>query len=239
MSEEQKASPVGPPRILERSLVVLIGSILAMSPAAILWGAGRLVEVVSTIAHSPEVAVSVPADKPISETPEPKPPMSIESPPPVSELVEIDMIPLESAFRFDVTPDWILAHWPRVSAGLAELRLQGYRVPLTTGTREDDIAGSLTYYFTPEQTVQRITFHGTTGNPNRLVAFLARNYGFVHRKTNHAGLFLYVVPEPGNVDEVRSFLWIRPKQILHQADRYHRFDLELVIERPSRPGARY
>ncbi|RMF87183.1 MAG: hypothetical protein D6741_20870 [Planctomycetota bacterium] len=238
MSEEQKAPPAGPPRILERSLVVLIGSMLALSPAAILWGAGRLVEVVSTIAHSPEVAVSLPAEKPVA-APKPKIPAGIESPPPASELVEIDTIPLESAFRFDVTPDWILTHWPRVSAGLAELRLQGYRVPLTTGTREDDIAGSLTYYFTPEQTVQRITFHGTTGNPNRLIAFLTRNYGFVHRKTNHAGLFLYVVPEPGNLDEVRSFLWIRPKQILHQGDRYHRFDLELVIERPSQPVGRY
>ena len=45
---------------------------------------------------------------------------------PVGDLAEV--------FRFDVTTDWILRRWPRVSTGLAEIQLQGYRVPLMTGS---------------------------------------------------------------------------------------------------------
>ncbi|MFH1922777.1 MAG: agmatine deiminase family protein, partial [Planctomycetota bacterium] len=37
---------------------------------------------------------------------------------------------LHEVFRFDVTPDWIVRRWPRVSAGLPYLELQGYRAPL-------------------------------------------------------------------------------------------------------------
>ena len=43
---------------------------------------------------------------------------------------------LDEVLRFDLTPDWILHRWPRVSTGLAQLDLQGYRVPLVSGTRE-------------------------------------------------------------------------------------------------------
>lgn len=85
-------------------------------------------------------------------------PISVEGTP-VRDLAEV--------FRFDVTTDWILRHWPRVSTGLAQLQLQGYRVPLVTGTGEADLAGSLTYYFNARQKVQRITFCGTTGDAAR------------------------------------------------------------------------
>lgn len=235
---EEKAAPKGPPRILERSLVVTIGAMLAMSPAAILWGAGRLSQVLSTIAKAPEIAMSVSGDANSgggSGGELTLPDVDLGEPPPVDKLLETQSMPMEAVFRFDVTTDWILANWPRVSAGLADWRLQGYRVPLSTGTGENDLAGALTYYFSPDQAVERITFRGTTGNPNQLIAFLVQHYGFVHRKTNHAGLFLYVVPEPGATNDVRSFLWIRPKQVLHAADRHRRFNVELVLERPRSP----
>jgi len=92
--------------------------------------------------------------------------------------------------------------------------LQGYRVPLLTGTREDDLAGAVTYYFNPRQEVQRITFRGTTGNANRLIQYLAAQFGFCHRPTNDPGLFLYVVPEEGSRGGVKSYLWIRPQRVL-------------------------
>ncbi|HEV3024657.1 MAG TPA: DUF6690 family protein, partial [Pirellulales bacterium] len=57
------------------------------------------------------------------------------------------VVDVQQAFRFDVTSAWVLGRWPRVSAGLSQLDLQGYRVPLVTGTKPDDLAGSLTYYF--------------------------------------------------------------------------------------------
>ena len=59
-------------------------------------------------------------------------PISVEGAP-VGDLAEV--------FRFDVTTDWILRRWPRVSTGLAQLQLQGYRVPLVTGTAQTDLAG--------------------------------------------------------------------------------------------------
>ncbi len=59
--------------------------------------------------------------------------------------------------RFDVTVEWVMQRWPRVSTGLPYLQLQGYRVPLVTGTKVADLAGSLTYYFNARQQVQRIT----------------------------------------------------------------------------------
>ena len=70
-----------------------------------------------------------------------------------------------SVFDFQITPEWIVAHWPAVSTGLAQLQLEGYRVPLVTGTAQHDLAGSLTYYFNAEQKLQQITFVGTTGDP--------------------------------------------------------------------------
>ncbi len=45
-----------------------------------------------------------------------------------------------SVFSFEVTPEWILARWPSVSTGLAQLQLEGYRVPLVTGTGQEDVA---------------------------------------------------------------------------------------------------
>ena len=60
---------------------------------------------------------------------------------------------LGEVIRFDGSPEWVMARWPRVTAGLANLDLQGYRVPLVSGTAQDDLAGSLTYYFDRNQQV--------------------------------------------------------------------------------------
>ena len=76
----------------------------------------------------------------------------------------IDIQPLAAVFRCDITPPWVMSQWSRVSTGLAELDLHGYRVALISGTREGDLAGSLTYYFNIQQRLQRITFQGSTGD---------------------------------------------------------------------------
>ena len=78
------------------------------------------------------------------------------------------VVGVADAFRFNITIPWVLANWSRVSTRLAETQLQGYRVSLVTGTRPDDLAGSLTYYFNPQQHLVKITFFGTTGDPNKL-----------------------------------------------------------------------
>ncbi len=86
---------------------------------------------------------------------------------------------LGEVLRFDISPQWVMARWPRVTASLAELDLQGYRVPLVTGTRQDDLAGSLTYYFDKEHRVVRIAFRGTTGDPRRIIALATTRFNFV------------------------------------------------------------
>ncbi len=145
----------------------------------------------------------------------------------------IPLAGLAEVLRFDVSLEWVMNRWPRVSAALAQIQLQGYRVPLVTGTAEDDLAGALTYYFNPRQEVQRITFHGTTGNARRLVELLATRYGFTRRLTNDASSFVYEALNPEN--KPKSVLWIRPAQVVKAEETYQRYQLVLVLERPEEP----
>jgi len=138
---------------------------------------------------------------------------------------------LTEVLRFDVKPGWIVARWPRVSAGLGQLQLQGYRVPLVTGTAHDDLAGALTYYFNPRQQVQRITFDGTTGDTQKLLHLMTTRYGLARRLTNDPGLFVYEVAGPDG--RARSRLWIRPAGVVKSSEPYRRFDVSFALERPE------
>lgn len=146
-------------------------------------------------------------------------------------LLDVPAYDLADVFRFDLSPDSVVARWPRVSSGLAYLELQGYRVPLVTGTAEDDVAGALTYYFNPRQQVQRITFQGTTGNAGRLVSHVTSRFGLARQRINDAGVFLYVIPRPDG--RATSFLWIRPAPIVKANDPLRRFEVAMVLERPE------
>ncbi len=148
-------------------------------------------------------------------------PLEVEGPP-VNDLGEV--------FRFDISTGWIMNRWTRVTTGLPQLQLQGYRVSLVTGTANNDIAGSLTYYFTPSQHLQTITFNGTTGDATKLIGFLSKKYGFARRVANDAGLFVYEVPTPDG--KAQSILRIRTNGILKANEPYQRFHITLVIERP-------
>jgi len=143
--------------------------------------------------------------------------------PPVGNLAEV--------LRFDVTADWIQSRWPQVATGLAHLPLQGYRVPLVTGTDPADLAGSLTYYFNPKQQVQRITFHGTTGDTRKLVSLLTNYYRFVHRPANDPGLFVYEAVSPDG--KIHNVLRVRQAGMIKSSDPLRRFSVDLVMERPS------
>ncbi len=135
---------------------------------------------------------------------------------------------LAEVLRFDVTPGWIMSRWTWVTAGLSHLELQGYRVPLVTGTAEDDLAGPLTYYFNPKQQVQRIAFQGTTGDPGKLIRLLAARFRFGRGLTNDPGIFRYEVAEPRG--PAKSYLEVR---LAKPNDPPRRFAVNLVIERPQ------
>lgn len=135
---------------------------------------------------------------------------------------------LAEVLRFDVSPGWIMSRWPWVSAGLSQLPFQGYRVPLVSGGAENDVAGALTYYFNAQQQAQRITLQGTTGDAGKLIQILAARFHFGRRMMNDPSVFRYEVPEPQG--SPKSFLEVR---LVRPNDSFHRFDVNLVIERPA------
>lgn len=223
--QDQQKPPPPPVPVLNHVILAVVGLLLVLSPVILLSGSGSVAGVVARILSGESVltamGIKVPGDGEAGQTG----PADGVPQPPVVDLAEV--------FRFDVTPDWVVLKFPRVTTGLAILQLQGYRVPLVTGTAEDDLVGTLTYYFDAARQVRRITFEGTTGNPNRLLAFLTGYYGFVYRPTNNPAVYLYVIPEEGSRGQTHSYLWIRPRPILTADDPHHRFDLSLVLERSA------
>jgi hypothetical protein len=216
--------------MVKKGLFVLLPLIAAGAPIALFSAPGLWSQVTAFIptpasngsqATLTGVELSVPASSAASAALEPpeRPPHDV----PIHDLADV--------LRFDLTPDSVVSRWPRVSAGLAHLELQGYRVPLVTGTAEDDLAGALTYYFDPRQRLDRITFHGTTGNPRRLVDLVTSRFGLARKFINDAGVFLYEIP--GQRGRARSFLWIRPAPVVKASDPHHRFEVAMVIQRPK------
>jgi len=222
---QEQPKPPPPTPILNQVILAVIGLLLVLSPIVVLSGSGSLAAMLAKVLSGEPVLTSLGmGNGSAGDTVSPQ--EEEVSLPPIVDMNEV--------FRFDISPDWVVTRFPRVTTGLAILNLQGYRVPLVTGTAEDDLVGTITYYFDASRQVRRIVFEGTTGNPNRLLAFLATYYGFVYRPTNNPAVYLYVVPEEGSRGETHSYLWIRPRGILTSTDPQHRFDLSLVLERPER-----
>ena len=96
---------------------------------------------------------------------------------------------IRQALRFDLTPPMILDRFSRVSTVLADLQLEGLRVPVVTGIRADDLAGTLTYYFDRSGKIQRINLHGFTGNTERIVSTLTSHYGLQAEAALDAGVY--------------------------------------------------
>jgi hypothetical protein len=136
---------------------------------------------------------------------------------------------LAEVLRFDITVPWIIEHWPRVSAGLSELDLHGYRVPLVTGTGESDLAGSLTYYFNKKQQLDRIIFHGTSGDPRPLITIVSNNFELERVIVNDPGLAFYQRKSWG---KSHSELLIRPARVLRSNDPHKRYEIEMALKRP-------
>ncbi|KAA5546155.1 hypothetical protein FYK55_04465 [Roseiconus nitratireducens] len=96
---------------------------------------------------------------------------------------------LGEVLRFDITADWVIQRFSRVSTVLANLELEGMRVPIVTGIRADDLAGTLTYYFDKSGRLQRLTIHGFTGDPSRFAGLMVAHYGLQREPSLDAGVF--------------------------------------------------
>lgn len=91
--------------------------------------------------------------------------------------------------RFDITPAALMTRYSRISTTVADTRLKGMRVPVVTGTRADDLAGTLTYYFDGVGRLQRVTFEGFTGDHRRITQTMLSFYGLKPEPTLAAGVF--------------------------------------------------
>jgi len=140
--------------------------------------------------------------------------------PPVADFAEV--------LRFDVTPSWVTARWPRVTATLAETGLEGMRVPVVTGTNVDDLAGSLTYYFNRYQQLQRLTFEGYTGDERKLVGVVTQYYGLQPEPTLDAGM--YVARWNG---QPSSLLRVARAPIMTHDSPHSRLHVLLELNRPN------
>jgi hypothetical protein len=200
--------------------VVAVGGPVAVFSAADWWKSFRQSLAGSQTkdgsADDQRVAAAIPATSEKSSKP------AIEGAP-VADLAEV--------FRFDVTPSWVTQRWPRVSTGLANLQLEGYRVALVSGTRPTDLAGALTYYFNSAHQVQQITFRGTTGDTRSLVRMLTSRYRLARRITNDPGTVIYEAVNP--VGKTTSMARIHQAAVVKADDPNRRYVVELVLERPK------
>jgi len=169
----------------------------------------------------------------ISSTPSP----SASNPAAVSPIVanpaaavEMPMVDMAEVFRLNVSPTWVMSRWPRVSSGLPEESLQGLRVALVTGTRQDDLAGSLTYYFTPTQRCSKITFSGTTGDPSRITSLAVDRFGFKPFTKGEPGVTRYEIRWNG---KATSELLIHPAAVIRASSPYARYEVQMVITDPA------
>jgi hypothetical protein len=138
---------------------------------------------------------------------------------------------LQEIFNFHLTPERIIHSWPMVTTTTNQPELKGYRVPLVTGGRPDSLAGSLTYYFDKDQKLQRIVFHGTTGEPRPLVQLMTQKFDFKPEPVADANLQRYQVRWSGRVV---SELRVQPAQVVDAKEPLRRFGVNLLIERPQK-----
>jgi hypothetical protein len=96
---------------------------------------------------------------------------------------------LREILRFDISPDWVINRFSRVSTVLADMNLKGLRVPIVTGIKADDVAGTLTFYFDQSDRLQRLTFHGFTGDTRRFAGVMVTHYGLQREPALEAGAY--------------------------------------------------
>ncbi|WP_197529214.1 DUF6690 family protein [Aeoliella mucimassa] len=137
---------------------------------------------------------------------------------------------LAEVLRIDVNKEWVYHRWARKSTGLSDVDLFGIRVPLVSGTRMTDVAGSLTYYFNRTGQADKIRLVGKTADTTELVNLLVQRYGFRPAPPRVAGEQLYQVRENNQVlSELRTW----PESVLWATSPHDSFSLELEINRPG------
>ena len=139
---------------------------------------------------------------------------------PVSDLREV--------LRFDISPQWVTDRFSRVTTVLADLQLDGLRVPMVTGTGPDDLAGSISYYFDQSDRLQRVMLHGFTGDPNAVITAMTEHYGLQSEPSLEAGVYT----KRWNGMPVH-FLRITRAPIVYSDALHHKFTVFLELNQPD------
>ncbi len=145
-----------------------------------------------------------------------------------ASLVGQRVTDLREVLRFDISPQWVTRRFSRVTTVLAELQLDGMRVPLVTGTGSDDLAGSISYYFDHSSRLQRVMLHGFTGDPNSIVTTLTQFYGLQSEPTLEAGV--YTRRWNG---QPMHFLRITRAPVVYSDAYHHKFTVFLELNQPD------
>jgi hypothetical protein len=133
-------------------------------------------------------------------------------------------------FRFNITPQWIVENWPRVTSQLAEFSFTGMRIPVITGTDLQDVAGSITYYFDSRQQLQRIMFLGTTGDPRQLTQLATSRFKMEPQPALDG--ICFVSRTEGDVTDL---LRVRHAPIVNGQRPHQRYRVVMELNRPGNP----
>jgi hypothetical protein len=149
---------------------------------------------------------------------------------PMPALTGTEISDLREVLRFDITPVWVPQRFSRVSTVLADMNLDGLRVPLVTGTEVGDLAGTLTYYFDRYQRLQRLKIHALTGDPVRVVQTLQQYYQLQQEPALGGGL--YLIKWNG---APTSVLHVAPAPIIYATAEHSRYTVFLELNQPNIP----
>ncbi len=141
-------------------------------------------------------------------------------------LAQPPRVDVRQLISFDITPDWVLQNWSRVSTEIWKNDLAGMRVPLISGTSIYDLAGSLTYYFDEQQTLEAISFQGTTGDATFIKSLVAQ-LGLTPRPS-FGGATMVRETEQGVSDMLR----VRPMSQNGQS-QFQRYEVLFELTRPG------
>jgi hypothetical protein len=130
--------------------------------------------------------------------------------------------------RFDIGPSFVTSRFAQVTTVAANRQFDAYRVPFVSGTRPTDIAGTLTYYFDANQTVQRIQMQGSMGDPSVLVQLMVAFYHLAPEKS--LGGQFYATRWNGRVT---SMMLVSPAPIIHAGATYGKYSVFLELNQPS------
>lgn len=147
----------------------------------------------------------------------------------ISPLERIPVYPLSEVLRWEVNREWVYARWPRKSTGLSDPQRFGVRVPLVTGMRPGDLAGSLTYYFGRDGRLEHISFRGRTGDTGQILRLATTRFG-LQPAAAAPGEQLFRL---GRGDQLKSQLRTRTESVLWSNTPHRSFLVELELERPD------